>query len=361
MSDDYLSFEEEFHKGERQEIKKDRKIQERKDRSKHKKTDRDKHKAIDPSVLTHPQGRVLAITSEGITVDVNGSRYLCSLKGALKKQTKKQKNIVTIGDFVRIDPIDEHEATIVHVDERKSTLARVDNLTRRKSHLIAANVDQVFIVATVKDPTLKPTLIDRYIISAQKGNMHPIIVLNKTDLLEEALPEEEALYELFIKGYNNLDIPLIQTSVKTKQGLDEIETLMRGKTSVFSGQSGVGKSSILNALLDTKLRIGDIVDRTRKGSHTTTTATLHPLKEGGFCIDTPGIKSFGLWNINPEEVESYFPDIQAYRAQCRFPNCTHVHEPGCAVIEAVENEELSLLRYTSYLSLLEKDTKEEWE
>ncbi len=359
--DEYLSHEEDFWSQDRKEGKKERKIFQKKDRSKYKKTDQ-KKVSIDPALLTFPQGRVLSITSEGILVQSDGRNYLCHIKGSLKKEQKKEKNLVTIGDFVRIDIIDDTEAQIVHVDTRYSTLTRADNLTRRKSHLIAANIDQVCIIVSAKDPTLKPTLVDRYIISAKKGNMKPIVIINKVDLIDDALEEEKNLFHLFVHDYSQLDFPLLLVSAKTKQGIEDIQQIMRGKTSVFSGQSGVGKSSLINAVLGTDLAVGDIVERTRKGAHTTTTASLFPLPHGGFCVDTPGVKSFGLYNIEPEDVSSFFPEILALQSECKFRGCTHTHEPGCAVLEAVEEETLSLLRYHSYVSLLErKETKEEWE
>jgi len=359
--DDYLTHEEEFYGRETKENKKERKIYQQKDRSKYKKTDQ-KKAVVDPTLLTFPKGRVLSITSEGITVNTDGREFLCSLKGSLKKEKKKEKNLVTIGDLVRIEIIDDKEATIVHVEDRYSILARTDNLTRRKSHLIAANVDQVVIVVSAKDPTLKPTLVDRYIISAKKGNMKPIVLINKIDLIDDALEEEKNLFHLFVHDYSTLDFPLILVSAKTGEGLDEVRKLMRGKTTVFSGQSGVGKSSIINAVLNTDLAVGSIVGRTRKGAHTTTTAALFPLEEGGFCVDTPGVKSFGLYDIEPNEVASYFPEIMTLQQNCKFRGCTHTHEPDCAVLAAVEDESLSLLRYHSYVSLLErKETKQEWE
>lgn len=359
--DEYLTHEEAFLTRDSKEGKKERKIYQQKDRSKYKKTDQKKI-IVDPTLLTFPKGRVLSITSEGITVNTDGKTYLCQLKGTLKKEKKKEKNLVTVGDIVRIDIIDEKEASIVHIEERYSTLARTDNLTRRKSHLIAANVDQVGIIVSAKDPSLKPTLVDRYIISAKKGNLRPIVIINKIDLIEDALEEEKNLFHLFIHDYSTLDFPLILVSAKTGQGLDDVRKILRGKTTVFSGQSGVGKSSILNSVLDIDLAVGTIVERTRKGAHTTTTATLFPLEDGGFCVDTPGVKSFGLYDIEPSEVASYFPEIMALQPLCKFRGCTHTHEPDCAVLKAVDEQHLSLLRYHSYVSLLErKETKHEWE
>lgn len=353
FQDDEAEYFGEERKKKKQEIK-DLKAS---DRSRFKKTDKDKwiqqnklDKARSVEGLT--RGRVLSISSQEITVDADGKLYACQLRGLLKKVKTQDKNIVAVGDFVFFLPLNDKEGAIQAVDERYSILARADNLSRRKQQLIAANIDQVLITVSVVIPALKPFLIDRYIIAADKGGMKPIVIINKIDLLKDSETETE-IYEELKKGYLAANIPFLGVSAITGEGVEELKVLMKDKTSVFSGQSGVGKSSLINLMTGLDLRIGGTVDKTGKGSHTTTTARLIPLSFGGFCIDTPGIKSFGVWNLERSEVEAYFDEIHEIGANCKFPDCHHLHETECAVKDAVENNQLSLIRYLSYISLLE--------
>lgn len=341
-----------------------------KDRSKYKKTDRDQqikilaqnvHAKIHKESLQ--RGRVISIVPEGIMVESEGQVYSCLLRGVLKKEKGRHKNLVIVGDYVLFDVTGSLEGSIAHVEPRKTTLSRADNLSRRKEQLIAANIDQVIITASVVSPMLKPSLLDRYIIAARKGGLEPVIVINKIDLLDDPNVEEHVrmnekeLYTHLLEVYKQNDIPAIALSVSTGQGIEELRQIMKDKASVFSGQSGVGKSSLINAVTGYDLRVGDMVEKTKKGSHTTTTTNLLPLEFGGWCIDTPGIKSFGIWELKKAEIESYFTEIHNCGRRCHFPNCTHMHEADCAVIQAVENKEISIIRYYSYLSLLESTTQ----
>lgn len=343
MSKDYLSYEEDFHQQDKKASRKERKLASKLDRSKYKKTDEKGYPP--PPEGNFQRGRVLSISSKGYEVKVGDDLILCTPKGALKKDPSRQKNLITIGDFVLID-----DTTIVYIEERSSFLSRAENLSRKKEQLIAANIDQVFIVASIEDPSLKPSLIDRYIIAARSGHMEPIIVINKLDLLEKS-----AFYKDFKKAYSHLGILFIEVSAKTKKNLTKLIAAMKNKTSVFSGQSGVGKTSLLNQLLGLEMRVGEVAIKTRKGAHTTTSSKLIPLKGGGFCIDTPGIKSFGLWDIDKEHLSSYFPDFHELSGDCKFHPCYHFHEPDCAVKDAVDSGKLSQVRYESYLALLTKE------
>lgn len=360
MSEEHEHLFRENKKAHRQE----RKYKQAKDRSKFKKTDIGKWEAQRKSDLLRsevneglPLGRVLSITPQGFEVESEGILYACSLRGLLKKERGQDKNLVTTGDFVRFNPIGSGEGQIYSVEERKSLLARADNLSRKKMQLIAANIDQVLITLSVVNPPLKPFLADRYIIAAEKGGMQPVLIINKIDLLEQPLPDdlqgEKPLFEEFVESYHKTGIPVIVVSTKTGEGMDALKSIMKDKTSVFSGQSGVGKSSLINAMTDFTLKTGGIVEKTRKGSHTTTTAKLLALPFGGFCIDTPGIKSFGVWNLDREELESYFDEIHSLGADCKYPDCRHMEEKECAVKAALETKALSPLRYYSYINLLQ--------
>lgn len=346
--------EENYYSETRKDFRKERKFLQAKDRSKYKKSDQDKIKEAikveDESLL---KGRVLSINLEGILIESGGNHYLCSLKGALKKESSQLKNLVAVGDFVLFSERGHNQGTIASIEERKSILSRADNLARKKEQLIAVNIDQVLITTSVVLPALKAFLVDRYIIAAKKGNMDPVIVVNKIDLLKNA-PEQEVLeFNEFLQTYKDLHIPVIQVSVETKEGIEDLKNIMKGKTSVFSGQSGVGKSSLVNTVLGTQFKVRDLVERTRKGAHTTSTSHLIPLDDGGFCIDTPGIRSFGIWDLTKEEVHAYFPEFLPFTENCKYADCSHIKEQDCGVKIALAEKRIASLRYASYLALME--------
>ena len=363
--------EEEFFGEERKQSKIDRKQAQAKDRSKYKKTDKDKFlqsvkKDHEQKLkgLSSKQGRVVSIVPEGIVVLSEGKTITCHLKGILKKARTQSKNLVTVGDYVLFDEYEEGHGVIAQVEPRVSVLSRADNLSRRKEQLIASNIDQVIITVSIVHPALKASLIDRYIIAAKKGNMAPIIAITKIDLLTDETVDpvlrevEEEMLDIMLQSYPDLGIPVVLISNVTGEGIEELKLLMKDKSSVFSGQSGVGKSSLINAVTGLDIRVGGIVEKTKKGAHTTTTTNLIPLSFGGFCIDTPGIKSFGVWSLEKKELDSYFTEIYEIGRGCKFPDCSHLHEEECAVKEALENEKLSPLRYESYAALLTSITSQ---
>lgn len=370
--DETLNIEEEFFTNDRKIDRKYKKLLSTKDRSKYKKTDQDqlKKRNTEETALANPnikRGRVLVVTIEGILVDAEDTFYSCSLRGSLKKEKTKKKNLIAVGDLVLFEPLDGDKGVISYVEPRHSILSRSDNLHRNKEQLIAVNIDQVFITVSLFKPKLKPSLIDRYIIAAKKGNMRPIIVLNKVDFAKNPpqevdpahIKKELDLYKEFKKTYKKLDVLLVEVSTVTGEGLNTLHTLMEGKASVFSGQSGVGKTSIINSLLQLDLKTADLVAKTLKGSHTTTSAKLLPLAKEGFCIDTPGIKSFGIWKIDTQDLQQYFTEFEKFTHKCKFQNCTHIHEPECGVAKAVEEGKVSFLRYESYFDLM-TIPDEEW-
>lgn len=337
-----------------------------KDRSKYKKTDSEKRdkrakEAFNPEDLKrkgYSRGRVTSILSQGIVVHAEGRDHLCELRGVLKKERTRQKNICVVGDFVWFEELGRSEGIIQAVEPRETVLMRADNLSRHLQHLLAANIHQVLITSSVVRPLLKPSLIDRYIIATRRGGMTPVILINKIDLLQtsddEIVGEQQQLLEDVLNAYEPSGIRVLPVSSTTGEGLDKLRRQMEGTSSVFSGQSGTGKTSLINAMLDLDLPTGKTVQKTRKGAHTTTSANLLPLVGGGWCVDTPGIKSFGVWDLQPDDVEAYFNEIHATGHGCKFSDCSHTHEEDCAVKAAIEEGEISTLRYDSYVALREE-------
>jgi ribosome biogenesis GTPase / thiamine phosphate phosphatase len=351
-----------FSRKEKKDSKEDKKRKQAKDRSQFKKTDQKKADSKQdprPKSNASQKGRVISIAPEQINVRLeNGTTILCTLRGRLKQSQKKEKTLVAVGDFVYVEVTSDKEGdltgAIESIEERRSQLGRGENLDRYKQHVIAANIDVVAIVASLYSPQFRPSIIDRYLISAEKGNLEGVIVVNKIDLLNQIDEKERALYETFCKVYSKLGYTLFEVSSKSRSGLSQLEQHLQGKAAVFSGQSGTGKSSILMALTGEKLAVADTVKKTHKGRHTTVRARLIPLESGGFFLDTPGVKSFGIWDFKKEDVLSHFFEIEELKEACHFPDCSHKHEPGCAVKEALDSGEISAIRYDSYIALLDE-------
>lgn len=332
--------------------KKERKRKQERDRTKYKKTDHKKWEAKQrlksEQKLSNKNlvcGRVLAIHSNATIVEYRHDTFVCTMRGLFKKEITTRSNLIAVGDFVLFS---KESKQIAHINERKSILSRVKG---PKEQLLAANIDQVLITTSVVKPPLKPALVDRYIIATRKGNMEPVIVVNKIDLLEKG-SEDAKNYRNFVKVYRALGYKVVCVSTLTNKGIPTLKKVMKSKASVFSGQSGVGKSSLINTIADLSIPIGDMIEKTHKGTHTTTRTNLIPLDFGGFCIDTPGIRSFGVWNLKREDLAHNFPEICGTSQNCKFPNCTHTHEPKCAVKKSVEKGTIALVRFESYLKLL---------
>lgn len=356
MKDEHLFIEEQEHLKNKKASRQERKRLSEKDRSKYKKTDFEKQKVAPNKEGKH--ARVLQVGPEGVLCKLDQTQLLCSLKGALKKEKKLSKNIVACGDEVIVD-ISQNTPTIVQILPRKTVLSRADNLSRKKEQVIAANIDQVFITTSILEPVFKSSLIDRYLIAAYRGNLDPIILITKIDLIfqQDEMTQAKCLLEIeYIKKLaSSLHIPLVLFSSKTFEGLDSLKHLLRGKTSVFSGQSGVGKSSIINLITEANQQTSPVVSKTAKGSHTTTQAIMLPLKdEEGFCVDTPGIRSFGLWEIDTTDIKKYFKEIDEAGKMCKYPDCTHLNEPDCNVEILLEKGQIDPLRYDSYVGLMEE-------
>ena len=291
-------------------------------------------------------GRVLRVHGLDSVVAIDDGRQLrCKMRRLLKSLTTDTRNIVTTGDQVWVRPSLNNDGFIERVEPRHGLLTRA---SRGREHVLVANVDQVVIVMALKEPDLKRHLIDRYLASAEQGGIRPVICLNKVDLID---PIE---IQPIVGFYSQLGIPTLLTSAETGQGLERLRRLLQDCESVFSGQSGVGKSSLLNSIQPgLALQVRTVSESNQKGRHTTTTAQLLRLDFGGWVVDTPGIRQFELWNIRAEEVEGFFAEFRPYVALCGFPDCTHTHEERCAVKDAVALRRISEQRYFSYLGLFE--------
>lgn len=302
---------------------------------------------------------------EAIVVKNAGSHFLLSrlpewkpfpavLRGKVRLAGSTSTNPVAVGDVVRYKE-DEDAAIITDVLPRRNYVIRKSTNLSRKNHVIAANLDRAVIAVSLLFPEIKLPFLDRILVTCEVYGIKPVIVLNKIDLYGDLYKEE---VENFIRIYEGAGYLVIQTSCKTGEGIDELRELCGEGVSLFSGESGVGKSSLIKALdpsLDPK--IGKISAAHLQGKHTTSLYEMYPLTDGGFIIDSPGLRGFGLVDLEKEEIALYFPEMLAAAKDCRFTPCTHTHEPGCAVKAAVDRGDISAERYNSYLGMLEEDTK----
>jgi ribosome biogenesis GTPase / thiamine phosphate phosphatase len=335
----------------RRELRKERKIAKRTDRSKYKISDQQKKVHEQPEKIKTEgllKGKVVHIRSQDIEVDAGDHTFTCTLRGTFKQDRNLNKNLVIVGDNVWFQPTTADTGSIHHIIPRSSVLARSEHLHRIKQQLVAANVDQVLITVCLADPHVRPSMIDRYLIAAAKGRLSPVILINKIDLREEH-PQEAQVVDECLRLYPSLGIKTIAFSALTGEGLDQVREVMKDKVSVFSGQSGTGKSFIINVLTGLSLKTGSI-RAIGKGSHTTTSTRLLRLPFGGWCIDTPGIRSFGIFDLEKKDLQDEFSEL--FCQPCSFKNCWHIGEEGCAVPQAIDRGEISPLRFSSYISLL---------
>ena len=282
----------------------------------------------------------------GVLTD-DGQLLECKVKGNFRIKGIRSTNPVAVGDRVTVG----EGNWIVAIEDRRNYIIRKSINLSKQSHILAANVDQALLVVTVVNPQTSTTFIDRFLASAEAYRVPVILVFNKTDLLDDDLRRyQEALVHL----YHTIGYTCLQISATTGSGIDDIRPLLEGKITLLSGNSGVGKSTLINRLVpDANLRTGEISDAHNTGQHTTTFSEMIPLESSGWVIDTPGIKGFGTFDMEPEELTSYFKEIFRFSKDCRFSNCTHTHEPGCAVLKALEDHYIAESRYQSYLSMLE--------
>lgn len=303
------------------------------------------------------QGRVLKSTGSWYTVfGDNGSIYRCKIRGKLRLSSSRTTNPVTVGDIVSIEVEDDNEtANILKVEQRKNYIIRRSTNLSREAHIIAANIDFAILVVTIDFPETSTVFIDRYLATAEAYQIQAVIVFNKIDLYSEGAYNEKLNYYKAI--YTPL-YPCFSVSAKTGEGIREFQDLLKKKISLISGNSGVGKTTLINQIEPSlKLRTADISHYHLKGKHTTTFSEMFPLSSGGFIIDTPGVKGFGLVDMDKKEMFHFFPEIFKVAAKCQYKNCTHEHEPGCAVKDAVEKNIVNPSRYYSYLSILNENEK----
>ena len=320
----------------------------------------------------------MIIKGQATVVKHTGSHYLLSrlpqwelfpavLRGKIRLKGSNATNPVAVGDVVDFEAevaeegmtpetlTLENPAAITAVHPRHNYIIRKSTNLSRQSHIIAANLDRAFLVVTLDFPQVKLPFLDRLLVTCEVYNVPATIVLNKCDLYG---PEYDEMRAAFHEIYEGAGYPVIEVSAHTGQGVDQLREMIAGSVSLFSGVSGVGKSSLIKAVDPTlEPRVGDISDAHEQGRHTTTFYEMYHVQSGGFIVDTPGLRGFGLVDLKKEEIALYFPEMLKFAQDCRFAPCTHTHEPGCAVKEAVENGEISYERYSSYLGMLDEEGK----
>ncbi len=298
------------------------------------------------------RGLVIKNTGSWYTVKTDdGALVDCKIKGNFRLKGIRSTNPVAVGDHVDIIRNQEGTAFISHICDRRNYIIRKSQNLSKQSHIIAANVDQAFLVVTVNHPQTSTMFIDRFLASAEAYRVPVVLAFNKTDLLSD---EELHYQEMMMTLYRTIGYQCLPLSAATGEGFDALPDLLHDKITLLSGNSGVGKSTFINRLLPgVNLRTAEISDAHNTGMHTTTFSEMLPLPDGGYIIDTPGIKGFGTFDMEPEELTSYFREIFHFSKNCRFSNCTHTHEPGCAVLRALDDHYIAASRYQSYLSMLE--------
>ena len=299
---------------------------------------------------------------EGVVISSTGSWYRvatangeldCRIRGRLRLKGIRSTNPVVVGDRVMVEPDDESSAIVEILPRRNYILRRASNLSK-ESHIIGANIDRALLIVTLHSPSTPVEFVDRFLVTCEAYNVPVTIVLGKADTLTG---EHEAEAEEFMAIYQDAGYDLIRLSSTTGEGIDQIRELLKGHTTLIAGNSGVGKSTLVSTIdPELDIRTGEISESHHKGKHTTTFSTMYRIEEG-YIIDTPGIKGFGLIDIDSKELCRYFPEMMRLAPDCRFYNCTHTHEPGCAVQEGVKQGIVAWSRYESYLKILDEDDK----
>lgn len=298
------------------------------------------------------RGLVIKNTGSWYLVKTDDGRYVeCKIKGNFRLKGIKSTNPVVVGDYVQIVDNNDNAAFITEIEDRKNYIVRRASNLSKQSHILAANLDQCMLIVTVNYPETSTTFIDRFLASAEAYRVPVKLIFNKVDRYSQ---EEVNYMDALINLYTNIGYECFKISAKENIGLDEINRELNGKVTLLSGNSGVGKSTLINAMLpEESQKTREISVMHNKGMHTTTYSEMFPVDGEGYIIDTPGIKGFGSFDMDEEEMSHYFKEIFKFSADCKYGNCTHRHEPGCAVIKAVEDHYISQSRYNSYLNMLE--------
>lgn len=307
-------------------------------------------------------------TAKGLVIKNTGNLYLvrtdegkdvfCTAKGHFRLKGIRSTSPVVVGDRVKIEVLGEDSAYITEIDDRKNYIVRKASKLSRHSHILAANIDLSMLCITIRSPETTTVFIDRFLVTAEAYRVPVYLVFNKIDLYDD---DDMEYIDALIYLYETIGYKCIKASVITGEGLDEIEQLVSGNITLFAGHSGVGKSSIINEIQsETTQKIGEISDYHDLGIHTTTFSEMIELDNGGYVIDTPGIKGFGTIDMSVEEISHYFPEIFKTSKKCRFHNCMHLNEPDCAVLKAVEEHYISESRYNSYLNILDDANEEKY-
>ena len=299
------------------------------------------------------EGVVISSTGSWYRVSTENGDIDCRIRGRLRLKGIRSTNPVVVGDRVMVEPDDESSAIVEILPRRNYIIRRASNLSK-ESHIIGANIDRALLIVTLHSPSTPVEFVDRFLVTCEAYNVPVTIVLGKADTL---VGEHEAEAEEFTAIYRDAGYDIVRLSSTTGEGIDEIRELLKGHTTLIAGNSGVGKSTLVSTIdpaLD--IRTGEISESHHKGKHTTTFSTMYRIEEG-YIIDTPGIKGFGLIDIDSKELCRYFPEMMRLAPDCRFYNCTHTHEPGCAVQEGVKQGIVAWSRYESYLKILDEDDK----
>lgn len=297
-------------------------------------------------------GRVFKSTGSFYLVKTEGGLINCRIKGKLRLAGIKSTNPVAVGDFVEIELENENEGLIRSIKDRKNYIVRKSVNLSKRTHIIAANLDQAVLIVTLVSPKTFTQFIDRFLAAAEAYSIPVVIVFNKVDLYEE----EELGDLLFLSQvYQDLAYEVLHTSAENRDGLEDFSKILKNKTSLLSGHSGVGKSTLVNIVQSNlEIKTKPVSDSHDQGQHTTTFAEMYELDMGGFIVDSPGIKGFGTVNMKKEEIGDYFRDIFKWSHSCKFHNCMHIEEPHCAVKKALEDHKISFTRYESYTSMIKE-------
>ena len=299
------------------------------------------------------EGTVVSATGSWYEVAIGEQILRCRIRGRLRLKGVRSTNPVVVGDRVVVEPDGESSVIVEIVPRRNYVIRRASNLSK-ESHIIAANIDRALLLVTLHSPSTPREFVDRFLITCEAYKVPVTIVLGKADTLVDEYAAEAKEFEAI---YRDAGYEVMRLSSLKGEGVEEIRSLLHGHTTLVAGNSGVGKSTLVGSIDPTiEIRTGEISDSHHKGKHTTTFSTMYPIEEG-YIIDTPGIKGFGLIDIDDRELCRYFPEMMRLAPDCRFYNCTHTHEPGCAVREAVEQGMVAWSRYESYLKILDEDDK----